>query len=627
MRRGRATTFLLAAVITSACTESSDTRQTGEPAETAAPAPTPEVVEIPIRNAYFGDLHVHTTYSFDAFIFGTRATPDDAYKFAKGGALTHPAGFEMKLSAPLDFEAVTDHGIYLGMLPAMFDASSSVGNHPISVGMREATTAAERRRAFNEMVSRIRSRAPDDLYDVEITKAAWADIVAAAERNNDPGHFTTFIGYEFTSSGPARENLHRNVIYRGSEAPERPYTALDSPDGNPEDLWAWMDAERAAGRELLAIPHNSNGSNGWMFQPSTFDGEPFTPEYAEQRGRNEPLVEITQIKGTSETHPALSPNDEWANFEIMPLRVASTLRSQPDGSYVRQALRRGIGFEQREGFNPFKFGFIGSSDTHNAAGSFDEYNYWSKVGMTDATPQLRGSVPLDEPGPNGEVYADSYFHYWGASGLAGVWADANTREAIYDAFRRRETFATSGPRIRVRFFAGYGFPDDLPQRADGIEQAYAAGVPMGGELLAGGGQVPDFYVWASRAPDSAPLQRLQIVKGWVTEDDTAEKVFDVACAGGVSPDPTDHRCPDNGASVDIETCEFSADTGAAELLTLWRDPEFDPGQRAFYYVRVLENPTCRWSTWDAIRAGVPPREDLPATIQERAWSSPIWYEP
>jgi hypothetical protein len=601
-------------------------------AEAAAPAPSlapesapPAIAPNPERNAYFGDLHVHTRFSFDAFIFGTRATPDDAYRYAKGEAVMHPAGIEMKMPAPLDFQAVTDHDIYLGMLPEMADPESKVGKHPVSEAIRAAKTPAERREAFSGVIARIRGQQADDLYDIEVSKAAWQEIIAAAERHNAPGTFTTFIGYEHTKAGPDAENLHRNVIYRGSLAPEIPFTA--SMSNNPEDLWNWMDAERAAGRELLAIPHNSNGSNGWMFRSGKYDGSPMDAAYAEQRMRNEPLVEITQVKGTSDTHPALSPNDEWADFEIMPLRIASQLQSQPDGSYVRQALRRGLEYAERQGFNPFEFGFIGSSDTHNAAGSFEEYNYWSKTGMTDATPQLRGSVPLDEPGPNGETYSQAASQYWGASGLAGVWAESNTRDSIFDAFRRKETFATSGPRIRVRFFAGYDLPDDLVARQDAIAHAYAHGVPMGGDLLANTGKAPSFFAWASRAADSAPLQRIQIVKGWMSGGESQEKVFDVACSGGASPDPATQRCPDNGAKVDLATCAFSQDVGAGELATVWRDPEFDAAQRAFYYVRVLENPTCRWSTWDAIRAGVAPRPDMKTTIQERAWSSPIWYRP
>ena len=619
--------------IQAGCSQPEEAVAPAPPAETteSSPAPPAASQEAPVivrnheRNAYFGDLHVHTTYSFDAYVFGTRATPDDAYRFAQGGALTHPGGMEMKMPAPLDFQAVTDHGIYLGMLGAMSDPDSTVGQHEISVAMREAKTAVERRTAFMRIIGQIRNPESDDLYDPAISKAAWDNIVASAQRNNQPGVFTTFIGYEYTSSGPEFQNLHRNVIFRGDEAPDTPFTAIMSL--NPEDLWNWMDSERESGREVLAIPHNSNGSDGWMFRTGKFDGSPMDAAYVEQRMRNEPLVEIVQVKGASETHPALSPNDEWANFEIMPVRIASNLPSQPDGSYVRQALRRGLEYQNTEGFNPCHFGFIGSSDTHNAAGSFEEYNYWSKTGLLDATPQLRGSVPMAKSGPEGQVYAQQSAQYWSAAGLAGAWAESNTREDLYDAFRRKETFGTSGPRIRVRFFAGYDYPDDLPLREDAVSVAYAQGVPMGADLLARGDANPGFRLWASRAPDSAPLQRLQIIKGWMEDGESHEMVFDVACSDGLSPDSSTHRCPDNGAMVNVATCEFSGDVGAAELSTLWRDPTFDPGQRAFYYARVLENPTCRWSTWDAIRAGVQPRPDMESVVQERAWSSPIWFEP
>lgn len=601
-----------------------DASATEVPASSGTSTAETAISRNPQRNAYYGDLHVHTTYSFDAFIFGTRATPDDAYQFAKGEGLTHPAGFEMKMPAALDFQAVTDHGIYLGMLPAMSDPESKAGRHEISVAIREAKTGVERRDAFARIITLLRGQEPDDLYDIEVSKAAWSEIIASAERHNDPGTFTTFIGYEYTSSGPEFQNLHRNVIFRNSDAPDMPFTA--SMSTNPEDLWKWMDAERAANRESLAIPHNSNGSDGWMFRQGRFDGSPMDADYAQTRMRNEPLVEITQVKGTSETHPALSPNDEWAGFEIMPLRIASNLQSQPDGSYVRQALRRGLEYQDAEGFNPFQFGFIGSSDTHNAAGSFEEYNYWSKTGLTDSTPELRGSVPLSQ-GEKAGSYLEPAAQYWGASGLAAVWAESNTRDDIYDAMRRRETFATSGPRIPVRFFAGFDLPDDLPARADGIALAYRQAVPMGGDLLARGELTPRFFVWAARAPDSAPLQRIQIVKGWTEGGKSHEQVYDVACSDGGSPDAATHRCPDNGATVDTVTCAYTDDKGAAELTALWQDPQFDASQRAVYYTRVLENPTCRWSTWDAIRAGVAPRPDLQATLQERAWSSPIWFEP
>jgi len=459
-----------------------------------------------------------------------------------------------------------------------------------------------------------------------VMRSAWQEIIEATERHDDPGNFTAFIGYEYTSSGPEFQNLHRNVIFRGSAVPATPFSRFDSL--NPEDLWAWMDARRNEGMEAVAIPHNANGSDGWMFQTTNFAGDPIDAAYAEIRMRNEPIVENTQVKGTSDTHPLLSPNDEWADFEIMPIRVASDLPSQPNGSYVREAYLNGLLMEEEQSINPYKFGVIGSSDTHNAAGSFEEDNYWSKTGMTDIEPYQRGSVPLPNSPPDDPEYAGGASQYWGASGLAGVWAESNTRDDIFDAFRRKETFSTSGPHIPVRFFGGFGLGENLAREPDAVARAYEQGVPMGSDLAAAPqGQAPRFFVWAARDADSVPLQRLQIIKGWIEDGEAREAVFDVACSDGLSVDPDTHRCPDNGATVDLATCDVSADKGAPELRTVWQDPTFDPAERAFYYVRVLENPKCRWSTWDAIRAGVEPREDMHATIQDRAWSSPIWYSP
>jgi hypothetical protein len=353
-------------------------------------------------------------------------------------------------------------------------------------------------------------------------------------------------------------------------------------------------------------------------------------------------VEVTQVKGTSDTHPLLSPNDEWADFEIMPYRIATTLHSEENGSYARQAYLRGLMMEEEMGANPYKFGLVGASDTHTAAGSFEEDNYFAKIGILDSTAALRGSVPLAEEAVaqaaasgiqqalkevEGKTYREGAQQFWGASGLAAVWAEENTRDSIFDAFRRKETFATSGPRLKVRFFAGYDFPAGLTDQGDWVAQAYASGITMGGDLYANGDTAPTFAVWAARDAMSAPLQRLQVIKGSVVDGEMQESVYDVACAGGLDVDPTTHRCPDNGATVDLSTCAFSDDVGAGELSATWQDPDFDPGERAFYYVRALENPTCRWSTWDAIRNGTPPRPDLHATIQERVWSSPIWYVP
>ena len=627
----------------------SKTEAPAEPEQTEAATVAsvePAIERNELRDAYFGDLHIHTRYSFDAYLMGTRSTPDDAYRFGKGEMIEHATGFPMKMKKPLDFLSVTDHGFYLGAIRAAAEGSGPLSELDIGSVARSIETPEDSRNAFaaalGYMLQAREADEPDILDDRGVARTAWEDIIGAAERHNDPGSYTTFIGYEYTTGGPEFENLHRNVIFKGDKAPHLPFSRLDSL--NPEDMWRWLDEQRAAGIEGLAIPHNSNGSNGWMFQTTKFDGSPLDADYAALRMRNEPIVENTQVKGTSDTHPMLSPNDEWADFEIMPIRVASNLSSEPPGSYVRDAYLRGIKMEEEQGFNPYKFGVIGSSDTHNAAGSFEEDNYWSKTGVTDITAQQRGSVPLDDPevseigdedplgappvtAPDGRVYANAAAQYWGASGLAAVWAESNTRDDIYDAFRRKETFSTSGPHIKLRFFGSSDFEDGLSDSADAIRKAYAQGVSMGGDLATQQNGAPEFFLWASRDADSAPLQRLQIIKGWIEDGESKEMVYDVACSDGGEVDPDTHRCPDNGATVDLNTCTPTPGTGAAELKGMWQDPDFSNSKRAFYYVRVLENPKCRWSTWDAVRAGVAPRVDMHATIQDRAWSSPIWYNP
>ncbi len=637
-RYGAQALFLATGLALAGCSQetaappaSSDTRAAQPQATAAEPAAEPAtVVANPLKNAYFGDTHIHTVLSFDAFLFGTRRTPDDAYEFAKGAAIEHASGFSMQLNKPLDFLAVSDHAFYLGMMREIADPGSAHAEHPLGEAIRGATNAAGSGAAFQAVLGHLRDRtvdssAGDDLDDRDVVRSAWQEIIESAERHNEPGTFTTFIGYEYTSSGPETQNLHRNVIFRGSDVPAQPFGRLDSL--NPEDLWAWMDTNRDRGMESIAIPHNSNGSDGWMFPKTRWDGEAIDAAYADLRMRNEPIVENTQVKGTSDTHPLLSPNDEWADFEIMPLKVATNQESRPPGSYVREAYLNGLIMEATGGFNPYKFGVIGASDTHNAAGSFQEDNYWSKTGFTDIEPYMRGSVPLPDAAPDDPQYADGASRYWGASGLAGVWAESNTRDAIFDALRRKETFSTSGPRMLVRFFAGYDIDAAMLGGGDTIARAYADGVPMGADLPADGDRAPKFFVWAARDSDTVALQRVQIIKGWVEDGTAREAVIDVACSDGGTVDPATGRCPDNGAVVDLSTCAVTPDKGAAELMTVWEDPDFDPAQRAFYYVRVLENPKCRWSTWDAIRAGVAPRPDMHATIQDRAWSSPIWYLP
>ncbi|MBI1200788.1 MAG: DUF3604 domain-containing protein [Phenylobacterium sp.] len=586
----------------------------------------------PDRNAYFGDLHVHTGLSFDAYIFNVRATPDDAYRFAKGEAIGHARGFKIRLAGgPLDFTAVTDHSEYMGAMREAADPNSPLSKEPIVDGLF-SPDPKKIGEAFARVVAASHAgQMPASFSAPEVAGRAWTEVREAAARNYQPGKFTTFVGYEFTSA-PDGRNLHRNVIFRSEKTPALPYTARMS--ANPEDLWRTMDAWRAKGVDVLAIPHNSNGSDGLMFEQTKRDGSPMDRAYAELRMRNEPLVEISQIKGTSEVHPSLSPNDEWANFEIMERYIGSNHPvTKFHGSYVRTALLDGILMREQKGFNPFKMGFISSTDTHNAApGSAEETNYFSKVGRSDGLPVQRGSVPPDGartwPADTPDsAHAATPYQAWGASGLAGVWAEQNDRESIFAALRRKETFATSGPRIRVRFFGGYDFPADIATRPDVVRTAYAKGVPMGGDLAPSSGQAPTFFVWAVRDPNSTYLQRAQIVKGWVENGQAREQVFDVACSDNLKLDKTTWRCPDNGASVNLATCEPDRFKGDVELKAVWRDPTFKPNQRAFYYVRVLENPSCRWSTWDALRNGTPPNPTLAKTIMERAWSSPIWYEP
>jgi hypothetical protein len=584
------------------------------------------------RNAYFGDLHVHTGLSFDAYIFNVRATPDDAYRFARGEAIKHANGMDIRLAGgPLDFTGVTDHSEYMGAMREANDPSRPLSKEPLARDLF-SPDPAKIGQAFNKVVALSHAgQMPKSFSAPDVAGRAWKEVQEAAARNNDPGRFTTFVAYEYTSA-PDGRNLHRNVIFRTSKVPELPYTSIVSND--PENLWKTMDQWRAKGIDVLAIPHNSNGSDGLMFETTKRNGSPMDRAYAELRMRNEPLVEITQIKGTSEVHPSLAPNDEWANFEIMERYIGSNHPvTKFKGGYVREALKDGILMREQKGFNPFKMGFIGSSDTHNAApGSVEERNYFSKVGRSDGAPVQRGSVPpggaktwpADTPDSN---HAMAPYQAWGASGLAAVWAEENSRESIFQALRRKETFATSGPRIRVRFFASYDFPNGLAGHANLVHEAYASGVPMGGDLKPSAGKPPSFLVWGVRDPNSGYLQRAQIVKGWVENGQAKERVFDVACSDKLALNKATWRCPDNGAGVNLATCEPDRAKGDVELRTVWTDPEFNPKQRAFYYVRILENPSCRWSTWDALRNGTPPNPTLAKTIMERAWSSPIWYEP
>ena len=569
---------------------------------------------------YFGDLHVHTSYSFDAYIFGTRAGPDDAYRFAKGEPIEHPGGFEMRIDRPLDFYAVSDHAFFLGILNAAEDPAHPLHRHRMARKMRNP--ASNRKRQTSAFAPyyiylRLHNRPQD-------SRRAWRRIIEAANHHYEPGEFTTFIAYEYSANYSINGgNLHRNVIFRGDAAPPAPFSRIDSMD--PEALWAWMDEQRAKGFDSLAIPHNANASNGKMFALETRKGKDFDADYVAARTRNEPLAEIVQVKGTSEAHPLLDPDDEWADFEIYPFQVGNRRRSRLMGSYVREAWLNGLGIGERIGANPFAFGVIGSSDTHNAAESFDESNYFGSRAYLNDSPTERGSVAAASPDRRAQKQSAREL-LTSSAGIAAVWAKENTREALFDALRRKEAYGTSGSRILLRFLAGYDLGEPDAGSAD-LRNTHPDSVPMGGTLLARA-RSPGFLVWAAQDPMRGRLERIQIVKGWLDEDgSTHSSIHDVACAPRMTLDPATSRCRGEPAPVDPATCAVDASGGAAELSVVWHDPAYDDAKPSFYYVRVLEDHSCRWSTWDAIRHGSDPPAAVPRLIQERAWSSPIWISP
>jgi hypothetical protein len=577
------------------------------------------------KNAYFGDLHIHTSWSFDAFIYNVRTTPDDAYKFAKGSPIPHVAGGEIQIKRPLDFLAVADHAEYMGIFAEMGDKESALSKTELAKAIFN-DNAKVARKAFGQVGMTIATNQPiKELVNEKVLKNTWKRMVEAADRHYQPGEFTTFPAYEWTSSVGVVEakpqyakNLHRNVIFKNSNVPEIPFSSFNSQ--NPEKLWEWMDMQRKEGIEVLAIPHNANISDGAMFPSVKFNGDPIDEEYAKSRMRNEPVNEVVQIKGQSMTHPILSPNDEFANFEVYTHtlgRKDPRRPSQPNGSYARQAFKNGLAMEQKLGTNPYQFGVIGSTDCHNGASNFREDYNFGKSGVQDPTPEVRlanDNVALRKRETS-------------VSGLAGVWAKENTRESIFESFQRKEVFATSGPRIKVRLFAGWDFQSVDIQSDRWLDAAYSKGVPMGSDLSrSSSGKAPQFLIWASKDAESANLDRVQVIKGWVDADGkTHEKIYDVAWSEGRKK--VNGKLPAIENTVDIKTATYKNTVGAINLQTVWTDPDFDATHAAFYYVRVLEIPTPRWTTYDAATLGVDVPKEVPATIQERAWSSPIWYKP
>jgi hypothetical protein len=577
----------------------------------------------PERDAYFGETHVHTSWSLDAFALGNMLTsPGDAYQYFQGQPIKHPLGYDVKIDTPLDWAGVTDHSEYAGVVNLANEPGSAVSKLPAAEPLiLKARTKEEMERVALYAINTLASGPPiPALMAPEIAGTVWKRNVALADQANQPGKFTAFCSYEWTSM-PSNMNLHRNIFFREcAKVPAMPFSALDSK--HPVDLWSWMDGQRKAGNELLAISHNANLSDGRMF-PTEVDtkGRPIDAAYAASRTRNEPLIEIKQLKGTSETHPLLSPNDEFASFELMSVLLGNPPGRIPHivGSYARQALKDGLALQDSQGFNPFKFGFGAASDSHNTAVPYRQDNFFGGHTFTDGTPEARMSGTL----VGGMFDARTE----GTSGLTGVWAEENTRASLFDGMKRKETFAVTGPHIKVRLFGGWEYTAATLGEKDWVKSGYAKGVPMGGDLPPAKAKSPTFLVWAAKDPTSGNLDRIQIVKGWAKNGQSFEKVFDVAWAGNRKPDKWTGVVPPIGSTVDVANAAYTNTIGAVELKTLWTDPEFDPALHAFYYARVLEIPTPRWTTIQAKQLGIAPPDVVAATLQERAWSSPIWYAP
>jgi hypothetical protein len=576
------------------------------------------VREAPLKQAYFGETHVHTSFSMDAFIGGARLTPDDAYRFAKGQDVMI-GGRKHNIGRPLDFVAVSDHAEFIGEMYSAQTKGAPGYDNPMLAELRGLKDPAQQRAWFMKyVVSNMRSGTPGHppfYAGPETTRTAWNDVIIKAARDHyQPGRFTTLAGFEWTASRDAG-NMHRNVIFRDLNVPQAPLSALDTDD--EEKLWAWMAGQEKEGRKLLAIPHNSNGSKGYMFNALDRSGKPLTADYARLRSHFERLIEMMQIKGNSEVHRRFWPADEFANFENADSVGSFSGRTFQPQNFVRWAVVKGLDYQTKLGVNPYHLGFTGGTDNHNGLpGDIAEDSYIGSHGPADNTVQVRREGEIDgwikakesNPGP-----------------LAGVWAPRNTRAAIWDAMAARESFVTSGPRIKPRFFGGANFSVPGDPRAL-VEQGYRSGVPMGGTLKSLA-RAPTFTVFAAKDPDGANLDRIQIIKGWVdAKGEPQDKVFDVVWSGDRKPGK-DGKLPSVGNTVDLKTATYRNTIGAPELMGTWTDPMFDPKRPALYYVRVLEIPTPRWTTYDAVRNKLPLLKDVPATVQERAWTSPIWYTP
>jgi Protein of unknown function (DUF3604) len=604
----------------------------------------------PDMNLYWGELHLHTAESFDATLFGNSIGIEDAYRFARGAPLESASGEVMQLSRPLDFVAITDHA-------EGFGTRTHCDEPNLSLGERAACWLANEPNPmiFQTLTKGIRGKAtpgdpskPAGVYQPTTRKSPkpgafptcrfgdgalerclrnagndWARYIELADKYYEPGELTTLIGYEFSPGMPEQGKHHRNVIFRSNTVPERAISSLDVP--NAIELWKGLEATCSEGCDFLTMPHNPNKAWGLMYSRYTWDGQKYNEADWRLRQKREPLVEIFQIKGAQECALGVGATDEECAFEQVfdPCEPGETTGCAFETGFVRQGLKVGLELEQELGFNPLQVGFIAATDSHNSnPGDVEEWDFPGAVGAVTSSAARRLRETEEAAAPYKTI-----LKFNTSGGLAAVWAPENTREAIFDALARRETYATSGPRMSVRFYAGWGIDEAIVNDPNAVQSLIAGGVPMGGVLRPDATEQtsPGFFVWATRDRMDAPLQRVQMIKGWIdAQGQTRESVVDIACADGLAVDPATGRCPDNGASVDLSTCSFSPGSGANELKTLWHDPDYDPAQSAFYYVRVLMNPTCRWSSYDAIRLGREPDPRVPATIRERAWTSPIF---
>ena len=604
-------------------------RATGEPGRNSA-GPNP------LKNVYFGEEHMHTRNSFDAFTAGVSATWDDAYNFAKGKEIRlSTTGEKMKRRTPYDWVAITDHAEYYGVLKEFSNPNSDLSKSDFAksvvAGIKDPSKAGP---AVQTLIQTLVQGKPLLEYVApELRRGMWQKFVETADKHNEPGKFTALYAFEWTSI-PNGANMHRNVFFK-DKPPSAPFSAFDSV--LPEDLWTYMEIQRSQeGIDVFAIPHNSNVSDGWMFSPNKFLGTPMDARYAtrllgapmdaryaRRQNENEPLFEIHQTKGSSEANPYLSPNDEFADFEPFPSLISLDTPSALKGSFYRQGLVEGMRLESELGYNPYKMGVTAGADVHSGYQGNEEWDWKGAHGNFDDTPQKRLSPVKNATGENGFTVS--------SAGTTAVWATENTREGIWNGMRSKETYGTTGTLIRLRFFGGWSYPDNLVGDPNFVQRGYDGGVPMGQDLLVkpGNAKAPTFAVWALKDPESGNLDRIQIVKAWSNPRTgfPAEKIYDVAWSDDRKIDPKTGKLPPVGNTVNVKTATYTNNIGDSQLSVVWTDPDFDPTMKAVYYVRILEIPTPRWSTYDSARNNLPLPEGVPATIQERAYSSPIWYTP